>query len=497
MSIQIKVLICILPSKQSKDNTHEDLHHVLSSNNYKIERVETVKEYLLWCSSNETIPTLLITNIDRNTPRVKDTFDKFTSTEILIIDSNMDDFSTTSSNNIHLFKTYEDILNHVELNHVKIGCDIDTDESIEEYEGQSEELLDEIFAYDLQNKVNSTLFGGETRIEDVNSNEIPPLQNIINNVTNDGNQQEPEEWNPNSEIDESSPHTFYEEDIFLNRSKEIRRQWSKSLKWKSHRTIGIWSPLHRTGVTSFSFNYAFYLAKNGIKSAILEGLTDNYTMKDWLKRYSQEPTNWSSLAKAIHSDNLPNQTLWEYGDVRFFPLDKEDISFDWNSNSLRYLIQTTNDIKATLVDLPTGNMSSYTKDSLVYLDELWIVVDDAIQETIAWKNYIHKLKDELDIPFNLIFNKEFSFSQSKRLSEELKIPLIATLPSLHEETMRNYYENKPLYFQKEVADLLESPFKKLTEHLSLESPELPTKKANKAELYFKVTKRFETLFKKW
>ncbi|WP_342578553.1 hypothetical protein [Psychrobacillus sp. FSL K6-2843] len=125
----------------------------------------------------------------------------------------------------------------------------------------------------------------------------------------------------------------------------------------------------------------------------------------------------------------------------------------------------TNIIDVTLVDLPTGKMTAYTEDSLHYLDELWILVDDAAQEYLAWDEYIQSLKSKIHIPFYLIFNKTYKFSQVERLSLELKIPLLTQIPSLHEETMRNYYEKVPLYYHQEVQEILIKPFTDLSKHI--------------------------------
>lgn len=487
----------------------------LRANHVQLTYQETAEDFLKWCLlSNKALPDLFITDIDISDPSLVKPLQAFAEVNILLVDQLADEFTILKRDNIQLFTSYEDLLVHIEqeypVDEMMEGMPGDFSSQVESinnyddvFEDSSigEDPRDDAFALHVENEAYASLYGGDQEVL-LKDHSVPPNFNEFNDPSDHAGDASSRNLfaDEQTEVleDNGAVHANHNADeIFLMRSKEIRRQWSKSLRWRSHRTIGVWSPLHRTGVTSFSFNYAFYLAENGIKSAVLEGLTDNYTMKDWLRRYGEEPDNWSSLASAIHSDQLTNETLWEYGDVRFFPLDQGDTNFDWNSNSLRYLIQTTNEIKATLIDLPTGKMSDYTKDSLTHMDELWIIVDDAIQETIAWKEYISGIKKQVDIPFQLIFNKEFPFSQSKRLAEELDVPLLVTLPSLHEETMRNYYENTPLYFQKEVAALLEDPFKLLTNHLFTDTPEIPLKQRNKSRSYFKLTKKIEHLLKKW
>ncbi|MCM3358023.1 hypothetical protein [Psychrobacillus sp. MER TA 171] len=258
---------------------------------------------------------------------------------------------------------------------------------------------------------------------------------------------------------------IYEENPYFKRSRDLQKQVFAKHKWEQHKKIGIWSPLQRTGVTSFAINFSLFLAQNRVYTAVLEGLTERHALKSWLQRYTTMPANWSSYAKAIHSDGLTTEAEWMYRDVMFLPLDTMDPQYEWNAKSLESYMTATNIIDVTLVDLPTGKMTAYTEDSLHYLDELWILVDDAAQEYLAWDEYIQSLKSKIHIPFYLIFNKTYKFSQVERLSLELKIPLLTQIPSLHEETMRNYYEKVPLYYHQEVQEILIKPFTDLSKHI--------------------------------
>lgn len=257
----------------------------------------------------------------------------------------------------------------------------------------------------------------------------------------------------------------YQENAYFKRSRNLQKQVFAKQKWEENRMIGIWSPLHRAGVTSLTMDFAFYLAQNRIYTAVLEGLTEQHALKDRLKRFTHVPAKWESYARAIQTDSNANHSEWTYRNVKFLPLNQEDSKYEWNSLSLESYMTTTKIVDVTLVDLPTGKMASYTSDTLHYLDELWIVVDDAIQETLAWKSYISDIEKNVGIPVSLIFNKAYPFSQIKRMGKELGLPVIATSPSLHEETMKNYYENIPLYFQLEVQAKLASPFLELATHL--------------------------------
>lgn len=257
----------------------------------------------------------------------------------------------------------------------------------------------------------------------------------------------------------------YSENPYHQRSRHLQKQVFAQRKWENNRTIGVWSPLHRMGVTSFTINFALFLAENRVYTAVLEGLTEQHSLKNWLQRYSSIPTNWSSYAKAIHSDGHTNEIKWKYRDVIFLPLDTEDPQFEWNAFSLESYMTTTKDIDITLVDFPTGKMTKYTEDSLHYVNELWILIDDAAQETLAWKQYIQTIQEKVQIPVFLLFNKTYDFSQEKRISKEYGLSLLTKLPALHEETMRNYYESVPLYCKKEVQEKLITPFTELGKHL--------------------------------
>lgn len=265
----------------------------------------------------------------------------------------------------------------------------------------------------------------------------------------------------------------YQENPYQKRARKLQKQVFAKHRWDDHHTIGIWSPIPRMGVTSLTMNFGFYLAKRSVYTAVLEGLTERHALKDWLKRYTDMPTDWKSLAYAIQNDSAIEHTNWNYKNVTFLPLDRNDPHAEWNHDSLESYITTTRVMDVTLVDLPTGKMESYTKDSLQFLDQLWIVVDDAFQETVAWKDYIKELEDAAGIPIYLVFNKTYEFSQTERMQKALGYPLLTTLPALHEETMRSYYESTPLYFQAELQPLLDEGFDELAHHLFKEP--LPSK----------------------
>jgi hypothetical protein len=265
--------------------------------------------------------------------------------------------------------------------------------------------------------------------------------------------------NPETEV-------HYQGKPFLSRSRLIEKQAFSRVSWDQNKTIGIWSPLGRMGVTSFIMSYALFLGKQRIHCAVLEGLNKNHILKDWLKRYTQQSKSWNSYASALHEETAdPQHVEWIYQNVYWLPLDDQDVSYEWDTESLDHFMGSVKLFDVVFVDFPTGVMEEYTKHSLSYIDELWILVDDNYQQILSWKNYLNTLKKNYSINMKLVFNRHYDFSQSKRIEEALNIPLIATLPPLHEEMMKNYYETKPLIDHNEVYESLLPSFVKISEHL--------------------------------
>ncbi|MFJ8519422.1 hypothetical protein [Lysinibacillus xylanilyticus] len=254
-------------------------------------------------------------------------------------------------------------------------------------------------------------------------------------------------------------------DVNYQRTRTIQKQLFARQEWQSNKTIGVWSPLHQTGVTTFVINFALYLAKHRIYTGVLEGLTSNHILKYWLNRYTSIPNDWVSYASVIHEDIEPPLADWKYGNVLFLPLNDGDIDKKWTSDTLETYLKMPSLLDIILVDMPTGEMNKHTVDSLLYLSELWIIVDDSFHEIIAWKEYITQLNQLTNIPIRLVFNKTYEFSQVQRLEKELGYPLIAELPSLHKEVKRNYYQTKPLIYMDDIYEQLHPGFNQLREYL--------------------------------
>jgi hypothetical protein len=105
----------------------------------------------------------------------------------------------------------------------------------------------------------------------------------------------------------------------------------------------------------------------------------------------------------------------------------------------------------TLVDLPTGEMKAYTKDTLYHIDELWILVNDEIQIIQEWKEYIEKISHL--VTCKLIFSQTFSFSRPDELSKKLGLEMLCQLPDVHVEAMKHHYLNRPLIKDHHVGNV--------------------------------------------
>lgn len=255
------------------------------------------------------------------------------------------------------------------------------------------------------------------------------------------------------------------EDGLMERAATIRKQLFMSNQFPQSKIIGVWSPLHRIGVTQFVFNYAIHLARTKLSISVLEIMNNQQNVKELLTRFTDIPADWISLATAL-TDEKGNieKVHWNYQNVRWFPLDDNDNELDWSSHLIHFYIKSTRAYDITLVDIPTGKMEAYTLKAIKDLDELWIVVDDHYFDFLGWKNYIHNLK-QFEIPIYLIFNKKESFSKVQKLAEELELEMIAEIPALHHELGENNYQRKPIILFPHTYDKLIESYQKLDKHL--------------------------------
>lgn len=265
----------------------------------------------------------------------------------------------------------------------------------------------------------------------------------------------------------------YQQDSYQSRARQIQRQLFSKQQWEGNQVVAVWSPLHRMGVTTFTMNFAFYLAKHRIYTTVLEGLTNQPKLKEYLLRYTGLPAEWSSYATIIQEGQSPNAAEWMYKDVLFLPMKEKDLHYKWNHLSLEAYMTTTKIMDVTLVDLPTGHLENYTRDALKFTNELWILLDDSATELLVWTEYIKQLKKELDIPIYLIFHKAFPFSKQTKLCEAFDLTMLTSIPAMEETVSRNQYQPFPLLETPQVQTTLFEAYAPLAKHLLGFEPTLP------------------------
>lgn len=261
-------------------------------------------------------------------------------------------------------------------------------------------------------------------------------------------------------------------------ARELQKQLFSPYQRTNHKMIGVWSPVHSSGVTTIVFNFALFLAKHRIDIAVIEGVgnAEHILKEEWLERYTNVPTNWISYAKALQTEDLTNKNVnWIYKDVKYFPFDREDKLINWDKSLLELYMTTTKMVDVTIVDYSTGELSSLNRQSLSYLDELWIVGDHRYLTYYSWKNYICQLKDHFNLPIHLIMNQTYEASPSIQFSKDLSVPLLASIPSIHEAISLSHLGKTPLYEMEimdssteqpiSVAELLNPAFYVMAKHL--------------------------------
>jgi len=51
-------------------------------------------------------------------------------------------------------------------------------------------------------------------------------------------------------------------------------------------------------------NFAYFLAENRVYTAVLEGLSNQPVLKNWLKKYTSVPTSWKSYCRGRDTRNM-------------------------------------------------------------------------------------------------------------------------------------------------------------------------------------------------
>ncbi len=276
--------------------------------------------------------------------------------------------------------------------------------------------------------------------------------------------------------------------IVASRSTIAKRYTFIQNGLNQNKTIGVWSPLQRMGVTTFVFNFAIYLASQQISTVVLEGISARHYLKTLLSRMKSQPKDWKSYAHTLHNKNVAiDQFLWNYRGVMWLPLDEDDTEdIVWNNESLYYYFKSIQDFDITLCDLPTGPFEELTKITLNHMDELWIMIDDNYHLLLSYQKYIEGvMKHYPHIKIHLIFNNAFPFSQQKLLEEKFGYSILTSLPPLDFEMVsKNNYESHPLIDKKKVKELYLPSYKKLYKHITDKDATIP------------FNKRIKNMFKK-
>lgn len=305
----------------------------------------------------------------------------------------------------------------------------------------------------------------KTRIEETNSTEKKDDQDPSTIAKPIDKKSEKTSKTKEENIDTTGEHHSSNYD-YLKKARSLIKQTYKQPHHDGNKTIGVWSPLYRIGVTTFVINFGMFLGMHKIETAVLEGLNNRYQLKNYLMKMSGLPTEWKSYASLLHNDQATNLNFAiPFHNVYWLPIDSKDLNYDWNSDSLSAYVDGVKYYDTLLVDLPTGELEDYTIQTLDHLDEIWIVVDNNLQQVLAWKEYIQKVFCTRKINVYLIFNKKLNFSQIDRTAQEMEIPILATLPALYEEVDKNNFECNPLVDHEDVYEKLIEPFTLLGKHI--------------------------------
>ncbi|QAS54785.1 hypothetical protein [Halobacillus litoralis] len=265
--------------------------------------------------------------------------------------------------------------------------------------------------------------------------------------------------------DNVSPGIHHEEKVLSAEESRELRKGILNKRSKRGQKIAVWSPYaSRMGVSTFIFNFAIFLEKAKVDTNVIEGLRPNEFFKTMLKRYEDMPENWVSFIRYIRNKNSKVESLiWNYQGVTWLPLDDGDWELNWSVSEIDEYIRIGDGFDLSLIDLPAGEMESYTLDTLSIADELWVVLDGSYQQMTAWKQYIQEIAKQQNIKVKLLFFRDFPFVKSDQIAEEIGFPILAKIPDLTEPVYKNYYQKKPLIFYKDASNILEPHFHEIAQ----------------------------------
>ncbi|WP_078557247.1 hypothetical protein [Bacillus alkalicellulosilyticus] len=265
---------------------------------------------------------------------------------------------------------------------------------------------------------------------------------------------------------------YEDEDIssIMKRIKTIReKERFPDIPRENHKVIGVWSPLHRMGVTTFIMNFAIFFGHHfKMDTAVIESPTSYQLIKTLLKQYNPKHKEVEKLSYLHMIEETPlKDIVWHYHNVAWFPLNEKDMeSFDWQGPVTQAAYsKMKKDYELILVDLPTGDMKQYTKDTLALIDELWILVDGSYHQIISWGNYINQLVEEHNMTAKLLFVKHYPFTKKKDILGAMNYPIISKIPDLSQEVYRSYKKDKPMILQEDASDILIDVFDPIAKDL--------------------------------
>ncbi|MEB2301608.1 hypothetical protein LAV72_18555 [Lysinibacillus xylanilyticus] len=287
----------------------------------------------------------------------------------------------------------------------------------------------------------------------INTNEAEPIDNV------------------------TSQSVQYEEDPLHIRKRNIQKKLFANQQWSDHKIIGLWSPTGKTGVSLTTINLALSFAEQRIYTTVLEALNPLPNLKTHISRYSAAPNNWVSYASCIQEEYEPKKASWIYQNVVFLPSTQDDLQYTWNPPLIEAYMTTSKIADVTFVDFPSGRLAEYSLDALNYVDELWILFDDNYPALLKWKNYLSGLSQDYQVQLYGIMGRTYEFSQPAKISQEIGIPLLTTIPALDREIMNHYYEKEPLWTNNSVREALLPSYQTLFQHVFPEHP--PMEKVDK------------------
>lgn len=300
--------------------------------------------------------------------------------------------------------------------------------------------------------------------KELESNRLISEKNIDNNIS-----------------DMLSNNTTIEENInLIDRYRLIRE---KTFKQKSERnkTIAVWSPSHRIGVSTFVMNFAIYLGKNNVSVNVLGSLTGRPSMEYLLiKWYEEFIFTWSPFLNTLSNYNIPidriNLKVHE-GGVNWIPTkynkdnDVETLNEPEIKQIFPNLINDAKDEDILLVDMHTGEMDYFGEETLKYVDELWIVLDGDKFDVFYNQKYIRSLIEAFDLETKIIFNRDTPLSNREAIANFLKLDYIGSIPELKEVITRcqpkfgSPDNGRPIIETKEGSMLLNGPFSQINNYL--------------------------------